>query len=133
MSEHNSRQTRVADQIQKELAVMLQREIKDPRVGFVTVSGVKVSRDFSFADVYISVLGKNSRADANETFQALQKAAGFLRNQLGRAIQLRMVPQLRFHFDDAMVRGHEMSRLIDSAIAEDSARQQKSSENSDEV
>jgi len=107
---------RVADQLQQELAILLQRELRDPRLGFVTLSSVRISKDFSFADVYFSVFGKNTQEQAQDSVDALESASGFLRSALSKKMQLRMVPQLRFHFDDVLVKGHQMSELIDQAI-----------------
>ena len=97
----NTRSQRIADQLQKEIVVLIQRELQDPRVGFVTVSAVKVSKDLAYADIYVSVLGKNTVEEAHENLKALKNASGFLRTQLGKALQLRAVPQLRFNFDEA--------------------------------
>ena len=111
----STRVQRVADQIQKEIAVLIQREMKDPRIGFATVSTVKVSKDLSYADIYVSVLGKDSAEEAKDSITALQKGSGFLRTQLGKALNTRSVPQLRFIFDDVLVQGHKMNKLIEEA------------------
>lgn len=112
---NNTRVQRVADQIQKEIAQLIQREMKDPRIGFVTVSSVRVSKDLSYADIFVSVLGKDSAEEAEDSITALKKGAGFLRSQLGRSLNTRQVPQLRFHFDDILIQGHKMNRLIEQA------------------
>ncbi|MAM59328.1 MAG: ribosome-binding factor A [Salinicola sp.] len=111
------RTDRVADQLQQELAVLIQREIKDPRLGMVTVSSVKVSRDLGYADVYVTLLGENDPARVKENLAVLKRAAGFLRSQIARRIKLRHVPELRFHYDESVVRGHKLSALIDEAVA----------------
>lgn len=113
------RTDRVADQLQKELAVLIQREVKDPRLGMVTVSGVKVSRDLGYADVYITLLGENDAETIKANLGILRRAAGFLRGQIGRRIKLRHVPELRFHYDESVVRGQRLSSLIDEAVASD--------------
>jgi len=113
------RTDRVADQLQKELAVLIQREVKDPRLGMVTVSGVTVSRDLGYADVYITLLGENSDEDIKENLKALKRAGGFLRSQVAKRIKLRHVPELRFHYDESVVRGQRLSSLIDQAVASD--------------
>ncbi|GEK46511.1 30S ribosome-binding factor RbfA [Halomonas pacifica] len=113
------RTDRVADQLQKELAVLIQREVKDPRLGMVTVSGVKVSRDLGYADVYITLLGENDAETIKANLGILRRAAGFLRGQVGRRIKLRHVPELRFHYDESVVRGQRLSSLIDEAVASD--------------
>ncbi|GAA0561341.1 30S ribosome-binding factor RbfA [Halomonas salifodinae] len=117
------RTDRVADQLQKELAVLIQREVKDPRLGMVTVSGVKVSRDLGYADVYITLLGENDAETIKANLVILRRAAGFLRGQIGRRIKLRHVPELRFHYDESVVRGQRLSSLIDEAVASDRDRQ----------
>ena len=118
MLHQTSRAHRVADQIQQELAILVQRELRDPRLGFVTVSLVRISKDFSFADVYFSVLGKDTQEQAQDSLAALISASGFLRSALSKKLQLRMVPQLRFHFDDVLVKGHQMGELINRAVGD---------------
>ncbi|EPC00101.1 ribosome-binding factor A [Litchfieldella anticariensis FP35 = DSM 16096] len=117
------RTDRVADQLQQELAVLIQREVKDPRLGMVTVSGVTVSRDLGYADVYITLLGENDPERIQDNLKVLRRAAGFLRTQVARRIKLRHVPELRFHYDESVVRGQRLSSLIEEAVASDRARQ----------
>jgi ribosome-binding factor A len=107
--------------MQRELSQLIQREIKDPRVGLVTVTAVEVSRDLSNAKVFVTVMGRDAddAAAVEESRKVLQGAAGFLRMQLGKAMQLRTVPQLRFHYDASIRRGVELSALIERAVAED--------------
>ena len=119
MAKEYSRTQRVADQIQKELAQLIQLEMKDPRLGMVTVSVVEVSRDMSFADVYVSFLGVDDQQKIDQSLKVLSQAAGFLRSQLARAIKLRFTPQLRFFYDNSLRRGAYLSSLIDEAIAKD--------------
>ena len=109
------RTRRVGEQMQREVARLIQHEIRDPRLGMVTVSGVEVSRDLSVAKVYVSTLG--GAADAEQTLAVLQRAAGFLRGELGRCMKLRTVPELRFRYDDSIERGNRVSRLIDAAVS----------------
>ncbi|MCG7599437.1 30S ribosome-binding factor RbfA [Halomonas sp. McH1-25] len=116
------RTDRVADQLQQELAVLIQREIKDPRLGMVTVSGVDVSRDLGYADVYVTLLGDNDAERIKENLTVLKRAAGFLRSQIAQRIKLRHVPELRFHYDASVARGHQLSSLIDQAVESDRAR-----------
>ncbi|GAA3588754.1 MULTISPECIES: 30S ribosome-binding factor RbfA [Marinobacter] len=115
-----SRIDRIGDQMQRELAQLIQREIKDPRVGMVTVNAVKVSRDLGYADIYISLLTTDElNADSpevKESLAVLSKAAGFLRGQVGRAMKLRVVPQLRFHFDSLLGQSRRMDALIRKAV-----------------
>lgn len=109
-----SRSLRVADQIQRELAVLIRDEVKDPRMGMVSISGVEVSRDMAHAKVYVSVLGDEQAAA--DSLEALNHAAGFLRRELGRSMRLRTVPQLRFIHDRSLEEGARMSALIDEAL-----------------
>ncbi|RCV90399.1 30S ribosome-binding factor RbfA [Billgrantia montanilacus] len=116
------RTDRVGDQLQKELAVLIQREVKDPRLGMVTVSGVEVSRDLGYADVHVTLLGEEDPERIRENLKVLKQAAGFLRSQVARRIKLRHVPELRFHYDESVVRGQRLSSLIDEAVSRDRAR-----------
>jgi ribosome-binding factor A len=111
-----SRQARIADQIQRELAELVRTEIRDPRVGsLVPLTGVDLSRDQSHATVFYTVLGAESAAhDAGE---GLQRAAGFLRSLLAHRLSTRSVPELHFHYDESVERGGRLSRLIDEAVA----------------
>ncbi|SDG30847.1 ribosome-binding factor A [Onishia taeanensis] len=116
------RTDRVADQLQQELAVLIQREVKDPRLGMITVSGVTVSRDLGYADVYVTLLGENDAERVKDNLKVLKRAAGFLRSQIARRIKLRHVPELRFHYDESVVRGQQLSSLIEEAVASDRAQ-----------
>jgi ribosome-binding factor A len=110
-----SRTRRVAEQLQRELAVLLRDEIKDPRLGMVSISGAEVSRDLAYATVYISVLG-DDKAVA-DSLAVLNRAAGFLRHRLGQLMRIRIVPQLKFEFDSSLQEGARMDALIDAALA----------------
>lgn len=125
MPKEYSRTQRIGDQMQRELSQLIQREIKDPRVGLVTITAVEVSRDLSNAKVFVTVMGREADDDAavEESRKVLQGAAGFLRVQLGKAMQLRTIPQLRFHYDASIRRGVELSALIERAVAEDQQRE----------
>lgn len=125
-----SRLDRIGDQMQRELAVMIQREIKDPRFdAMITVSGVKVSKDLGYADIYVTVLGKEDNPEViAENMAILKQAAGFLRGRIGQSIKLRVVPQLRFHYDESVQRGQHLSNLIEKALAEDKKRAEESGE-----
>ncbi len=112
------RTDRIADQIQRELSQVLQFELKDPRVGMVTVQDVTVSRDLAFADVYFTLLGEGADAGL-QAEQVLSGAAGFLRSKLAQTLNTRTTPKLRFHYDETPERAAGLSRLIDQARAED--------------
>ena len=118
-SSESSRSRRVGEQIQRELAQLIQLEVKDPRVKWVTVSAVKVSKDFSHAVVFFTVLGDYNETVDKNVLSGLEKAGGFLRRELGRRIKLRIVPELHFKYDDSTVRGTQLTSLIDAAIASD--------------
>jgi ribosome-binding factor A len=112
-----SRAERIGDQIQRELAILIQQEIKDPRIGMVTVAAVKVSSDLAHAKVYVTVLG--GEADAQGTIRILNRAAAFLRRALGRRIVMRVIPELQFVYDTAQEAGVKLSSLIDQSVAMD--------------
>lgn len=108
------RRARIADQIQRSLAEVIRLELRDPRVGLITLTGVEVSRDQSHAKVFFTVLGPASAAaDARE---GLQHAAGFLRTELAHRLSTRSVPELHFEYDESVERGVRLSRLIDEAV-----------------
>ncbi|WP_181295731.1 30S ribosome-binding factor RbfA [Pseudomonas sp. Q2-TVG4-2] len=120
MAKEFSRTQRIGDQMQRELALLIQREVKDPRLGLVTITAVEVSRDLSHAKVFITVMGKDDDEDAVKTnLRILNDAGGFLRMQLGKAMKLRTVPQLHFNYDASVRRGVELTSLIERAVAED--------------
>lgn len=108
------RPQKVADLIQRELAELIRLELRDPRVGMVTITSVDVSPDLSHAKVFFTLLDKKLLA---ETSHGLQRAAGFLRSQLAHRMKLYTTPELRFAYDESVERGDHLSRLIDSVIA----------------
>jgi ribosome-binding factor A len=111
------RTRRVGEQIQRELADLIRNEIKDPRVGMVSVTAVIVTRDLSHAKVYVSVLGNAEQTDAS--VKVLGNAAGFLRHKLGKILHIRVIPELRFYLDRSLEEGSRMGALINEAIASD--------------
>ncbi|MDD7805234.1 MAG: 30S ribosome-binding factor RbfA [Endozoicomonas sp. (ex Botrylloides leachii)] len=119
MAKEYSRAQRVGEQIQKELAQIIQLQMKDPRLGLVTVSAVNISRDLSFADVYVSFLGVDRQEVIDESIEVLNCAAGFLRSELARNVKLRITPKLRFFFDNSLRRGQHLSSLIERAVKQD--------------
>lgn len=112
------RSRRVGEQMQRDLSDLIRREIKDPRVGMVTITGVEVSKDFASARVYVTVLGKEPDAVA-EDLEVLNNASGYLRSLLGKRIRLRIIPRLVFLYDQSIASGAHLSALIDAAIASD--------------
>lgn len=112
MSEAYSRLDRIGDGIKRELAVLIQQAVKDPRVGMVSVTRVQVSKDLAHAKVYVSSLIEGEAAKM--AVVALNHAAGFLRSQLAERIQLRVMPQLRFYYDDSLARAGRMAELLEN-------------------
>lgn len=121
MAKDYTRTDRIGDQLQRELAQLIQMELKDPRLGMVTVSGVKISRDLSYADIHVTVMGKNSAEEAEESVAVLNAAAGFLKGLLSKRIKIRLMPKLRFHYDNTTVQAGYISSLIDKAVQNDQA------------
>jgi ribosome-binding factor A len=108
------RSLRVADQIQKDLSEILTFELKDPRVGLVTITEVQVTPDYAYARVFFTTLNDSEEA-IKEILSGLEKANGFIRNQLSKRLHIHTLPQLRFEYDRSVVRGMALSDLIDQA------------------
>ncbi len=111
-----SRTRRIGLQIQRDLADLIRGQIKDPRVGLISVNAVKVTRDLSHAKVYITTLDDQHR---ELTLEILNKAAGFLRHELGQLMTIRIIPQLHFFYDDSIEQGSRLTSLIEEAISSD--------------
>ena len=111
-----NRSERVSGQLRRELATLVQREVKDPRVGFVSISDVEVTRDLSHAKVFVTVFEEDK---AQESIKALKHAAGYLRRRLGQELRIRSVPELHFHHDASVETGARMDELIANAVAAD--------------
>ncbi|PID62696.1 MAG: ribosome-binding factor A [Gammaproteobacteria bacterium] len=127
MAKDYPRSHRVADFIQRELAVIIRDEVDDPDVSpLLTIVSVEVSRDLSVARVYYSFFGDGDRA-ANQ--KALTRAAGFLRHELAGRMSTRTVPELRFFYDDSAEKGAAMSALIDAAVASNSTANNDATDN----
>lgn len=118
------RTDRVADQIRKDLAGIIQREVKDPRLGLVTINDVRITKDLAYADVFFTCFAitgdDESEKHIAEVEQVLQKAASFLRHQLGQGLKIRVTPELRFQYDHVIERGMQMDTLITQARKKDS-------------
>ena len=114
-----TRAERVSDAIQQELAVLIRENVRDPRVGMVSVTEVEVSRDLAYAKAYISFVGDRSQDEINEGIAALNGASGYLRKLLAASIKLRITPKLNFFFDESGRRGQHLSALIELAMAQD--------------
>ncbi|MDN5848540.1 MAG: 30S ribosome-binding factor RbfA [Nitrococcus sp.] len=113
----------MSEQIQRELAQLIAKEVSDPRVSLVTISEVRLSRDMAYADVAVTRLGAG-REESQQAVNALNHAARYLRAVLGQNLALRSVPVLRFHYDERFERSDRVCHLIDEAVAEDKARHQ---------
>lgn len=121
MAREFKRTDRVAEQLQRELAQIVQLEIKDPRVGMVTVSAVDLSRDLHYATVYVTFLGIDETVAATQSaVDVLNEAAGFIRIQIGKRMRMRAVPHVKFLFDESISRGRDLSSLIKNARDKDS-------------
>ncbi len=116
MKRQSGRPQKLGDLIQRELSELIRLELRDPRVGMITLTSVDVSPDLSHAKVFFTVLEKQ---DLQPTLEGLSRAAGFLRSQLARRIKLYTTPELRFAYDESVERGDRLSRLIDSVIKKD--------------
>ena len=116
-----SRTDRVGQQYQREIAMILQREIKDPRVSMVTVSDIELSRDLAYAKVFVTFFNDDAEYVAT-ALKVLNDAAGFIRSLLGKRVRARIMPELRFVHDPSLNEGIRMARLVDEAIRRDSQR-----------
>ena len=108
------RRARIADQIQRELAEVIRLQLRDPRIGMVTLTGIEVSRDQSHAKVFFTAFGADSAAET--ALEGLRRASGFLRSELAHRLSTRSVPELHFEHDVSVERGARLSRLIDEAV-----------------
>jgi ribosome-binding factor A len=104
------RSNRIGEQMKKELGDIIGRKLKDPRVGFVTVTAVDVTGDLQQATVFITVLGDEQQKEA--TLGALMKATGFIRSEIGKRVRLRKTPELFFQFDESIAYGNKIEKLL---------------------
>ena len=110
-----SRRDRIAEQIRRELAEVIRTELRDPRVGMISLTDVQVSPDYAHAKIFFSSLVGSDTLESVQ--EGLEKAAGFLRSELGKRISIHMTPQLHFVFDESLERGAQLSKLISEAVA----------------
>jgi len=110
------RSERVAGSLRRELAQLIQMEVKDPEVGFISLSDVEVSRDLAHAKVFVTVF-ESEKADSS--LKALKRAAGYLRRRLGQEMRIHSVPELHFFHDSSVETGQRMDGLIEAAVASD--------------
>ena len=118
MARYYARTDRVGQQIQKEIAVILMREVKDPRLSMTTVSAVEVTRDLAYAKVFVTFF-TNEQEEIVTSVEVLNEAAGFIRSLLAKRLRARIMPNLRFVYDKSMAEGVRMSSLVDNAVASD--------------
>ncbi len=114
------RARRIEEQLKRLLAELVRREVKDPRVGLITITSAEVSRDLTHADVYFTPFA--GIGDATAALEALRHASGFLRHQIRNLMRLRVAPELVFHIDDSVERGARLSTLIHEAVESDIRR-----------
>ena len=118
MAREYARTDRVGQQIQKEIAVILMREIKDPRLSMTTVSAVEVTRDLAYAKVFVTFFNDDAE-EIKASLEVLAEAEGYIRSLLGKRLRARIMPHLRFVYDSSMAEGVRMSALVDQAVASD--------------
>lgn len=104
------RVSRVGEQIKKELGEIIQRELKDPRIGFITVTGVEMTGDLSIAKVFVSILG--TPEEKKESLAGLEKAKGFIRSEIGKRIKMKHTPEIVFHLDESLEHSEHINRLL---------------------
>lgn len=114
-----ARDLRVSDFVRDEVSKILSFEIKDPRIGLTSVTDVRVSRDLSYSDIYVSSLSVKSEADQKELLVVLNNAAGFMRSVIAKRHSMRKTPRLRFHYDELLKNGPKIDALIDKALDQD--------------
>lgn len=118
MAREYARTDRVGQQIQKEIAIILMREIKDPRLSMTTVSAVEVTRDLAYAKVFVTFFNDKPE-EIKASLEVLADAEGYIRSLLGKRLRARIMPHLRFVYDKSMSEGVRMSALVDQAVASD--------------
>jgi len=115
------RSERIAEAIRKEVSELIQKEMKDPRIGFITITRVLVTDDLRFADIYYSILG--SEEDRKRTLEGLRSAAGFLRKEIGQRLRLRFTPELRFNFDRSIAYSAHIAEVLEKLKKEKKSNQ----------
>ncbi|WP_218770042.1 30S ribosome-binding factor RbfA [Vibrio cholerae] len=132
MPKEFSRTQRVAQQLQKELAMILQREVRDSRLGMVTISDVEVSRDLAYAKVFVTFLCIGEQPPES-CLAALREHEVQIRMMLGKQIRLRLTPEIRFYYDNTLVEGMRMSNLVTEVINSDKRRKHEAGRDEDEA
>lgn len=127
-----SRNVRIADQIQRSLAQIIQANIADPRLGLVNINQVDVSRDYANSRVYVTFIGRYSTEEVKESISILNNASGYLRSALAKTLNSRTTPRLTFVYDKVSVEGQKLSQLIDKAVSKDQKNHDQNSESSND-
>lgn len=131
MAKEFSRTQRVSQQLQKEIAMIIQREVRDSRLGMVTISDVEVSRDLAYAKVFVTFLCVGEQTPES-SLAALREHEVSIRMTLGKRIRLRLTPEVRFYYDSTLVEGMRMSNLVSDTVANDNERKAKAGRGEDE-
>lgn len=127
MAREFARTDRVGQEIQKEIATILMREVKDPRLAMTTVSAVELTRDLAYAKIFVTFF-TNEESEITSSIEVLNDAAGFIRSLLAKKLRARIMPHLRFVYDSSMSEGVRMSSLVDKAVASDKHLQDDASD-----
>lgn len=130
MSRDYARSRRIGDEIQRSLSEIVRRDLKDPRLQYLTITAVEVSRDLSHANIFVSPL--DPEGDPAPILEALQSASGFIRRQLGRSLTTRLTPQLHFARDESIETGSRMTSLIDTVVEDDKQRHHEADDEQDD-
>lgn len=115
----NRRMARVNEQLKREVMRVIRQEVKDPRIGFITITGVEATRDLSLARVFVSVMGEEE--EKQESLEGLRAAAAFIRTELGKRLHLRHIPEVDFRLDRSLDHAMRVRELLDEVLPEDEA------------
>jgi ribosome-binding factor A len=126
MAREFARTDRVSQEIQKEIAMIIQREVKDPRLGMVTVNAVEITRDLAYAKIFVTFFTLEGQ-NVDESIKILNEDSSYIRTLLAKRIKARIMPELRFIYDSSMVEGVRMGNLVDKAVAEDEKNHENNS------
>lgn len=125
MAKH--RANRLAETLKEEISAMIREDLKDPRIGFVTVTSVEVADDLGHAKVFVSVLGDEQAG--KDSIEALKRAAGFIRSEIGKRIRLRHVPEIVFKYDTSIEYGAHIAQLLHQVKSDEPKNEDESNEN----
>lgn len=114
LEKKDTRKYRISKEIQRKIATIIHQKINDPRLGMSTVSGIELSRDFSHAKIFVTFLNKNTQKQVNTNICILNNSAQFIRKVLNKSIKLRNIPKLTFIYDDSLIKGTHIDKLVKS-------------------